>query len=138
MNSWDFTGRLGADPSLREVGDNLVVSMRVAVSTTAKQHAPAWVGVSVWQTAGRNGPANWVMERCRKGSRIGVSNAELRIREWETREGEKRQSVEAAGFSLRVHFLDPREGNPHKPGPTRPSAQAPNPSAVEKDDDIPF
>ena len=132
MNSWDFIGRLAADPSIRDAGGKPVCSLRLAVRTQDRENDTTWVSASVWGK-----PAEWCAERLRKGDQVAISGAEVRVREYTTRDGEKRTRVEAGGFDLRVHFIEPREGNPNKPGPVKP-APAANPSAVFGDDNVPF
>lgn len=147
MNNWNFLGRLGADPALKNVGERVVCSLRVAVKTSDKENDTTWTRVSVW---GRH--AEWVANRFKKGDLIAVSGGEVRLRTWKTTAGEERASLEAAGYDIRCHATgrsenyQPTVDRPNVPGPTRiepkPLMQSPptagNPSLVGSDDDIPF
>ena len=133
MNSFNFLGRLGADPELRNAGAQNVCSLRCAVSTTDRDNDTVWLTATVWGK-----PAQWCKDRLHKGDRVLISGGELRTRDYETRDGQKRQSLEVGGFDLRVHFIEKSEGNPNKPGPTRAEAVTMTPTPQESDDDIPF
>ena len=133
FNQINFLGRLGADPELRKAGTQDVCAMRCAMSTSDKENDTVWLSVNVWGK-----PAHWCKERLRKGDLALFTGGELRVREYETRDGQKRQSLEVGGFNLNVQFLPKAGDNPSKPGPVRAPAVTMTPNPVGSDDDIPF
>jgi single-strand DNA-binding protein len=121
MNSVSVIGRLTRDPELKSTASGeSVCNMRLAISGAGgKKDGELQAGffdVEVWREQG---------ERCAqyltKGREIGVSGS-LRWREWETKDGAKRQAVTINAF--RVDFIGPKPD-----GPVAPAVA---------DDDIPF
>jgi len=105
-----ITGNLTRDPELRSTpGGTSVCKLRVAVNSRRKDgqtgnwvDKPNYFDVTVWGAQGEN-CANYLS----KGRPVGVEGR-LDWREWEDKEGGKRQSVEIIANS--VQFLGSRDG----------------------------
>jgi single-strand DNA-binding protein len=151
LNKMLIIGNLGADPELRYTpGGKAVTDLRVAVNNNQRGSDGEWIEetlwfrVSVWEQA-----AERLAEQLRKGNKV-FAEGQLRVREFEGRDGEKRQSLELA--FARVVNLERRprdEGSegggyddappqvrPRGAGQSQPRSNAPG---AEMDvDDIPF
>jgi single-strand DNA-binding protein len=97
LNKMMIIGNLGADPELRYTpGGKAVTDLRVAVNNNQRGPDGEWVEetlwfrVSVWEQA-----AERLAEQLRKGNKV-FAEGQLRVREYESRDGEKRQSLELA------------------------------------------
>lgn len=94
LNSVSLVGRLTSDPDQRttQSGDP-VVTIRLAVnSRRGGENVPNFFDVTFFGKLG----SEVVAKYCSKGSRIGVSG-KLQWREWEAKDGSKRQSVSIIG-----------------------------------------
>ena len=104
-----ITGNLTRDPELRSTpGGTSVCKLRVAVNSRRKEgqewvDKPNFFDVTVWGAQGEN-CANYLS----KGRPVAVEGR-LDWREWEDKEGNKRQSVEVIANS--VQFLGSRDGS---------------------------
>jgi single-strand DNA-binding protein len=147
-----ITGNLTRDPELRSTpGGTSVCKLRVAVNSCRKDgqtgewvDKPNYFDVTVWGAQGEN-CANYLS----KGRPVAVEGR-LDWREWEAKEGGKRQSVEIIANT--VQFLGSRDGggapNGNGGGGFSPSSDTPAdtsdfegaaaPSGGDGDDDIPF
>ena len=97
LNKMMIIGNLGADPELRYTpSGKAVTDLRVAVNNNQRGADGEWVEetlwfrVSVWEQA-----AERLAEQLRKGNKV-FAEGQLRVREFEGRDGEKRQSLELA------------------------------------------
>ena len=97
LNKMMIIGNLGADPELRYTpSGKAVTDLRVAVNNNQRGADGEWVEetlwfrVSVWEQA-----AERLAEQLRKGNKI-YAEGQLRTREYESRDGEKRTSLELA------------------------------------------
>jgi single-strand DNA-binding protein len=97
LNKMMIIGNLGADPELRYTpSGKAVTDLRVAVNNNQRGPDGEWVEetlwfrVSVWEQA-----AERLAEQLRKGNKV-FAEGQLRVREFEGRDGEKRQSLELA------------------------------------------
>ena len=97
LNKMMIIGNLGADPELRYTpSGKAVTDLRVAVNNNQRGPDGEWVEdtlwfrVSVWEQA-----AERLAEQLRKGNKV-FAEGQLRVREYEARDGEKRQSLELA------------------------------------------
>ena len=97
LNKIMIIGNLGADPELRYTpGGKAVTDLRVAVNDNRKGPDGEWIEetlwfrVSVWEQA-----AERLAEQLRKGNKI-YAEGQLRAREYEARDGQKRTSLELA------------------------------------------
>ena len=146
LNRVCLTGNLTRDPELRSTNSGTsVCSLRVAVNTRRKDQSsgewvdkPNYFDVTVWGAQGEN-----CAQYLAKGRPVAV-DGRLEWREWQDKEGNKRQSVDIIADS--VQFLGSREGGENGgrftpqsdvPADTGDFEQAPV-AAGSSDDDIPF
>ena len=149
INRVVLTGNLTRDPELRSTPSGMsVCSLRLACNTRRKnatgdwEDKPNYFDVTVWGAQGEN-----CSTYLSKGRPVAI-DGRLDWREWESKEGEKRQAVEI--IADRVQFLGSRDGGGQEGGGARFNAQSdtpadtsdfdsPQPAAVgASDDDIPF
>jgi len=149
INRVTITGNLTKDPELRHLDSGTAVcKMRVAVNSRRKDSSGEWVDkpnyfdVTVWGAQGEN-----CSTYLSKGRPVAV-DGRLEWREWESKEGGKRQSVEIIADS--VQFLGSRDGaanggngfTPQSDVPADTSDFTSEPAPVGggsgSDDDIPF
>jgi len=97
LNKMMIIGNLGADPELRYTPNGKAVTdLRVAVNDNRKGPDGEWIEetlwfrVSVWEQQ-----AERLAEQLRKGNKI-YAEGQLRAREYEARDGQKRTSLELA------------------------------------------
>src|SRR5882757_7529568 len=109
INRVVLTGNLTRDPELRTTPSGTsVCSLRVACNTRRKDASGEWVDkpnyfdVTVWGAQGEN-CATYLA----KGRPVAV-DGRLEWREWEDKEGHKRQAVDVVADT--VQFLGSREG----------------------------
>jgi single-strand DNA-binding protein len=146
INRVVLTGNLTRDPELRSTGSGMsVCSLRVACNTRRKDQStgewvdkPNYFDVTVWGAQGEN-----CATYLEKGRPVGI-DGRLEWREWQDKEGNKRQSVDIIADS--VQFLGSRESSENGgrftpqsdvPADTGDFQQAPV-GAGGGDDDIPF
>jgi single-strand DNA-binding protein len=121
INRVVLVGRLTSDPELRALpSGSTVCGLRVACNSTRKSaegdytEKPNFFSVSVFGPAGES-----VHRYMSRGRRVAI-DGRLDWREWETAEGNKRQTVEIVAES--VQFLDGRgdsgnsDGSAHDEG----------------------
>jgi len=115
MNTWNFTGNLGADAEQRVTpSGEPVVSFSVGVKAGFGDRATTtWARCQMW---GKRGEA--VAQYLRKGQLVGVSG-EASLREYDKKDGSKGASLEVRVNDLTL--LGKRDGD------TQPSAPAPQP-----------
>jgi single-strand DNA-binding protein len=143
QNSITLVGRLTHDPEVRFTAKGQAVCrFSIAVNRRYKDQAGAWqddtsfVPVVVWGDS-----ANRCGERLKKGGPVHVEGR-LQSRAWETKEGQKRTSLEV--IARRVQFLskaaeggadaDAAEDAPAANAPAAPAAAA----DATDEDEIPF
>ncbi|MEX2193810.1 MAG: single-stranded DNA-binding protein [Thermoleophilaceae bacterium] len=108
LNRVVVTGNLTRDPELRNTsGGTPVCSLRIAVNTRRKSgdewvEKPNYFDVTVWGKQGEN-----CATYLEKGRPVAI-DGRLEWREFDDREGNKRQAVEIVADS--VQFLGGREG----------------------------
>jgi single-strand DNA-binding protein len=146
LNRVVITGNLTRDPELRTTPNGTsVCGLRVACNTRRKDQStgewtdkPNYFDVTVWGMQGEN-----CAQYLQKGRPVGV-DGRLEWREWQDRDGNKRQAVDIIADS--VQFLGSREAGENGgrftpqsdvPADTGDFEQAPV-SAGGSDDDIPF
>ena len=149
INRVVMTGNLTRDPELRTTpGGTSVCSLRIACNTRRKDASGEWVDkpnyfdVTVWGAQGEN-----CAQYLQKGRPVAI-DGRLEWREWETQEGQKRQSVDIIADS--VQFLGSREAGGDNGGRFTPQSDVPadtadfqatpagGSAAGAADDDIPF
>jgi single-strand DNA-binding protein len=114
MSTVMINGTLTRDPEMRNGGDTKVCSMRV-VELNGRRKSPLYINVAAF---GRQ--AETCEQYLRKGRHVSVSG-QLRFREWEGDEGQKRSEYSIAAD--RVDFL---------PGGRKRSAEG---EEVDEDDE---
>jgi single-strand DNA-binding protein len=147
INRVVMTGNLTRDPELRSTPSGTpVCSLRIACNTRRKDASGEWVDkpnyfdVTVWGAQGEN-----CAQYLAKGRPVAI-DGRLEWREWEDKEGHKRQSVDIIADS--VQFLGSREGGENG-GRFTPQSDVPADTADFQaapaaggggaaDDDIPF
>ena len=109
LNRVIITGNLTRDPELRNLPSGTsVCELRVAVNSSRKDESGNWVdkpnyfNVKVWGAQGEN-CATYLS----KGRPVAI-DGRLDWREWETQDGQKRQSIDI--IADRVQFLGSRDG----------------------------
>lgn len=95
LNKMMIIGNLGADPELRYTpSGKAVTNLRVAVNNRHRgpdgewQDETQWFRVELWDQA-----AERAAEQFRKGNKV-FAEGQLRVREYEANDGQKRSSVE--------------------------------------------
>jgi single-strand DNA-binding protein len=144
INRVVLTGNLTRDPELRNLPSGMAVcSLRIACNTRRKDGSGNWVDkpnyfdVTVWGAQGEN-----CAQYLSKGRPVAV-DGRLEWREWDDKEGNKRQAVDIIADS--VQFLGSREGTenggrftPQTDVPADTGDFASAPAGSHQDDDIPF
>jgi single-strand DNA-binding protein len=146
QNSVTLIGRLTRDPEVRFTGKGQpVCSFDIAVNRRYRdtagnwQDSPTYISIVVWgESASRCG------ERLKKGHAVHVEGR-LQSRSWETKEGQKRTTIEVV--ARRVQFLTRLEGEAEAGGAAagapmtsgvKHAAPAEEPAAAMDDEEIPF
>ncbi len=131
MNVWNFVGNLGKDAETRylQSGDP-VVSFSVGVKSGYGDKATTtWARCSMFGKRGES-----VSQYLTKGQLVGISG-EVRLREWNDEQGQKRSSLEVRVNDLTL--LGKKDGQ--QAAQPRQQAPAPQQSAGDWDDsDVPF
>jgi single-strand DNA-binding protein len=144
INRVVLTGNLTRDPELRSTGSGMsVCSLRIATNSRRKDASGNWVekpnyfDVTVWGAQGEN-----CAQYLAKGRPVAI-DGRLDWREWEDKQGNKRQSIDIIADS--VQFLGSRDGGenggrftPQSDVPADTADFASAPAASTGDDDIPF
>ena len=139
LNYVVLLGRVTMDPDLRYVPSGAaVLGFRIAVNRRYKDKSGEWKDdtsyftVNIWGQA-----AERLSEQMKRGSAVLVEG-QLRSRDWETKSGEKRTSVEI--WSSRTQVLDKLGPGDAGSRPAQPDAKTDEEPDVPRDqlDDIPF
>jgi single-strand DNA-binding protein len=155
LNKMMIIGNLGADPELRYTpSGKAVTNLRVAVNSNRRGpdgewvEETLWLRVEVWDQA-----AERVAEQLRKGNRV-YAEGELRAREYEGNDGQKRTSLELrfarvlnlerrardeeGGFGGQDGPMDAPVARPRGAGGDAEARPAPSRNEPMDVDDIPF
>jgi single-strand DNA-binding protein len=146
INRVTLTGNLTRDPELRTTPSGTsVCSLRLAVNTRRKDASGEWVDkpnyfdVTIWGRQGEN-----AAQYLEKGRPVAL-DGRLEWREWEDKEGNKRQNVDVVADT--VQFLGSREGGGENGSRFTPQSDVPADTSDfqtapagprSADDDIPF
>jgi single-strand DNA-binding protein len=142
QNSIMLVGRLTRDPEMRFTGKgqamcrfDIAVNRRYKDATGNWQDDVSYIPVVVWGE-----PANRCGERLKKGMPVHVEGR-LQSRQWETKEGQKRTTLEVV--ARRVQFLSrvSSESEGEGGGESTETASAPVPAAATTatdEEEIPF
>jgi single-strand DNA-binding protein len=136
LNRVTLIGRLTRDPELRQTaGGTSVCSMRLAVSSRVKTAGGEWGDQSNYFDVTLFGrQAENADQYLGKGRRVGI-DGRLSWREWEAKDGSKRQQVEVIAQDL--FYLDSKpDGQTTRRGGDMPVDQGSAP--VDDSDDLPF
>lgn len=136
MNTVNLVGRCARDPELKAAGSTSVLNIRLAFTTQRKdgdrwEDQPNYVDVV---TFGRRAEA--LAGLLTKGDRIGITGS-LSWREWETRDGGKRQTIEVRATDVQL-LGSPRDRQQAAPANDLPVAPAPVQPVPDAADEIPF
>jgi single-strand DNA-binding protein len=101
INQLTVSGNLTRDPELRNLpSSQSVCSIRIAHNERYKDAADKWqdraqyFDVTIW-----GGLGEWIAKNVSSGEKVVVAGR-LRWREWETKEGDKRQAVDITADSV--------------------------------------
>jgi single-strand DNA-binding protein len=138
VNKAILIGNLGRDPELRYTPNgqgvanfSLATNERWTDRDGKSQERTEWHRIVVW---GKQ--AETCAQYLQKGRTVYVEGR-LQTREWEDREGNKRQTTEIVAQTVR--FLGGREGARGGEAPPAPSGPGPGPGpGPEEGSDIPF
>ncbi len=141
VNKVILIGNLGRDPELRYTASGqgvanftLATNERWRDKDGNNQERTEWHRIVVWGKSAEN-----CAQYLQKGRSVYVEGR-LQTRDWEDKEGNKRQTTEVVAQN--VTFLGSREGARGGSAPTTPSqappSQAPPSQAPPEGDDIPF
>ena len=142
INRVVLVGNLTRDPELRHTpGGTPVCSLRIAVNSRRKDESGQWVDKPNYFSVSVFGnQAESCAQYLSKGRPVGI-DGRLDWREWQDKEGGKRESVEIVAES--VQFLGSRDGG--EAGGAGGNQFVPTGAATESadfpaaaDDDIPF
>ncbi len=138
LNKVMLVGRLTRDPEVRYAGEAPVANLGLAVNRRYKDKTGEWkddtcfVTVVFWRKQ-----AELAQQYLKKGRAIYVEGR-LQSRSWDSKEGEKRSTIEVLGE--RLEFLDSGAKRGETPGgePVMAARDDLDASAPEGADDIPF
>jgi single-strand DNA-binding protein len=137
QNSVTLVGRLTRDPEVRFTAKgqamcrfDLAVNRRYKDTTGNWQDDTTFIPVVVWGDS-----ANRCGERLKKGLPVHVEGR-LQSRSWETKEGQKRTSIEVV--ARRVQFLSKVTTEAGGTGGGAEAPEAPAEAAATDDEEIPF
>ena len=88
LNSWNITGRLTKDATVKEINGKTLLEADVANNVGYGDFAKTnWVKIKMWGDRSRN-----IIDLLKKGSVIAVSG-ELTTDTWQTKEGQDRTNL---------------------------------------------
>lgn len=136
MNVFTFSGNLGRDAEVKNLGSTTVCNFSVAVkSGFGDKEKTEWINCALWGKRAEGGLPQYLL----KGQTVVVSG-ELSTREYQANDGTNKTSLEVRVND--VTLAGKRDDSPvqHTPAPQAQQApmqqQAPQPNLEE--DDIPF
>lgn len=141
-NTVVLVGRLTADPELRDAGSAKVLSGRLAFTRREKK-GEEWVDVSnfIDVTLAWNKSAEALHKYLSKGSRLAITG-EIRWREWEAKDGTKRQTIDIHADQGGVQMLDTKAESEArqqaKPSGSDMPVDQPAQQKMDDDDSVPF
>lgn len=134
VNKVTILGRVGKDPEAKYTADgNAIASASVATSEKWKDKSSGEMKEATeWHRIVAYGRTAEVIEQyVKKGDQLYVEGS-LRTREWEDKQGNKRQTTEIKAD--KVVLLTKREEDKPKPKPKAPQ----KPFNMDDDSDVPF
>ena len=135
MNVFSFTGHLGGDCEVRHTqGGMAIAGFSVAVSYGyGDNQGTNWIKCSLF---GRRAEGK-LPELLVKGQKVAISG-ELKVSEWDDKEGNKRTSVEVSVDKLDLIGGKQEQSQPSGKSNSDPFANEKDFGDVPVDDDIPF
>ena len=140
LNRVVLIGRLTRDPELRFTQSGIAVcTFTLAVDRNFKsasgERETDFIDIVVWRQQGEN-CANYLSK-----GKLAAVDGQLRVRSYETQEGQKRRAYEVVADNVR--FLSPKEGGSAPSVATYGAPAGPEPSPfgagdMVGDDDLPF
>lgn len=134
VNKVTILGRVGKDPEARYTADGNAIAM-ASVATSEKwkdKSSGEMKEATEWHRIVAYGRTAEVIEQyVKKGDQLYVDGS-LRTREWEDKQGNKRQTTEIKAD--KVVLLTKREEDKPKPKPKAPQ----KPFNMDDDSDVPF
>ena len=101
MNSYSFTGNLGADPEVKTVGEDQIIASFSVANTVRRKKGGEWTDHVNWlRVSCFGGQAKAVANNLKKGARVGVTG-EVQVDQYTDKDGNKRTS-----FEVRAHSVD--------------------------------
>ena len=136
VNKVILIGNLGRDPELRYTKDGKAVA-NFTLATNDRwrdregngQERTEWHRIVVWDKQAEN-----CAQYLQKGRSVYIEGR-LQTREWEDKEGQKRQTTEIV--AQQVTFLGSRDAGSRSASASAPAPSGPEPAPAEGDD-IPF
>ena len=130
MNIYSFTGRIGRDQETRHTNGGMAIcSFTVAVDYGyGENKGTNWIRCSLFGKRAEGGLPQYLV----KGTQVAVTG-ELRVREYDDKDGNKRTSVEVSVDN--IDLVGGKSEGQQQDGQSKPSSS--DPFAVA-DDDIPF
>jgi single-strand DNA-binding protein len=137
-NNLSFLGRIGNDPELKQVGQTELLEVNVANNVGfGDRRSTNWFRCTIWGKRAQS-----LKQYLTKGKQIFVTG-QLTLREYTTKEGEKRISPEVSVDQLDFVSGGDNQGDGNAYGGAPATNQnaapaAPAPASAETDDDMPF
>lgn len=127
MNNITLTGRMVKDPELKYTTNNTaVLTFTLAVSRNKEE--TDWIPCVAWKAG-----AELIAKYVKKGDKLGITGR-LQSRSWETKDGEKRSTLEV--ITNEVEFLNQKRTE-EKPAP-KPAPEPGYYDGLDDDDNFPF
>lgn len=99
MNNATISGNLGRDPDIRNAGGGNVAGFTVAVNNSYKDRSGEWVEKTAWVRCSAFGRLADKVSELRKGDGVVVTG-KLESRQWQDKDGNKRESLEINAYSV--------------------------------------
>lgn len=142
LNKACLIGNLGADPEIRETGNDVKVAT-ISIATTEKytdkdgnkQEKTEWHRIVLWR-----GLAEIVERYVKKGDKLYIEG-KITNRSYETNTGEKRYITEIIANNMVMLGGSRQSSSSEYPNSSTPQVPATNqqePAGLESDDDLPF
>ena len=137
-NNLSFLGRIGNDPELKQVGQTELLEVNVANNVGfGDRRSTNWFRCTIWGKRAQS-----LKQYLTKGKQIFVTG-QLTLKEYTTKEGEKRISPEVSVDQLDFVSGGDNQGGDNTYGGAPAANQnaapaAPAPASAETDDDMPF
>ncbi len=130
LNKVMLIGRLGKDPEIRYMQNGTAVANFTMATNRNVKKGDAWEEETDWhRIVAWDKLAETVGKYMKKGQMVYIEG-QLRTRDWEDKEGNKRQTTEV--FAKDMQLLTPKSQSEYS------SDEQYSPSSAPDDDDVPF